>query len=717
DFSTCYYYEDCGIADTNGATAFSYGDMTNGTLLNGLNATSNVWEQGEYHPVLKTPARVELIPITIERYAGESLIGTQYLFLNKAGAFTLPAFSDFVKEIKINGVSTTETTFQIAQETTIELHLSIDAKHISEYNGAGSYFLGDADDMNALLTLSQTDSLSGCNVFLLADMDMSEVKISGGSFAGTLNGLYATVKNLQEPLFKEITAGGALRKLHFIGGNVDADAIVGTNRGRISDLTVQDMVFYGHYVGGIASINSGEITNCAVKNGYLIGHQAAGGIAAVNNGLIKDCINHASVVSVGKTVAGIVAFNSGKLESCINVGMLYGATRYAIAPSSDTTSYYWDWCVGEGEANALTDAALADQSMLDNLNTAVWEKGEKFPAITKINYERGDANGDHIVSIADALRVMKYLNGLVGEDEIDLTAADINGDGFSMPDAIRLLQSLNGAAPKAELPAYREEIDPDTVKIIDYNVRCGNDGTNKQIADRAPRLVRIVEQYQPDVIGLQEVVPEWMTYLEANFGDTYTIFNQYRAETSLESTPILYKTEKYNELDKGYFWLSETPDVESKGWDASHYRICNWVKLEDKATGAIFLFYNTHYDFYDKFREGASNLIINHATAQGGFTDYPVFLTGDFNMQETANGYQILVTDGPFEDLNVGLGYDPTASVSGYDPYSGADGDIIDYVFYSPDLITPKHYEVLNNFILGGYTSDHNGIYAEITLN
>ncbi|MBQ7090837.1 MAG: endonuclease/exonuclease/phosphatase family protein, partial [Clostridia bacterium] len=711
-------YEDCGIADTNGATAFSYGDMTNGTLLNGLNATSNVWEQGESHPVLKAPVRVELIPIAIERYAGENLIGTQYLFLNKAGSFTLPTLNDFVEEIRVNGVPTTETTFQINQATTIEIILSIDAKHISEYNGTGSYFLGDADDMKTLLTLTQTDSLSGSNFFLLSDVDMTEVRISGGRFAGTLNGLYATVKNLQEPLFEEITVNGALRKLHFAGGNVDADAIVLTNRGRISDITVQDMVFYGQYAGGIASVNSGEIANCTVKNGYLIGHQAAGGIAAVNNGLIQDCINHAAVVSVGKTVAGITAFNSGKLESCINVGMLYGAARHAIAPSNDGTSYYWDWCVGEGNATALTDSELADPSMLDNLNPAAWKKGEKFPAIIEINYERGDANGDHIVNLADALRIMRYLNELVSAEEIDLTAADINGDGFSMPDAIRLLKALNGATPKAELPAYREETGPNTVKIIDYNVRCGNDGTNKQIADRAPRLVRIVEQYQPDVIGLQEVVPEWMTYLEANFSDTYTIFNQYRAESSLESTPILYKTDKYNELDKGYFWLSETPDVESKGWGAGHYRICNWVKLEDKATGAIFLYYNTHYDFTDEFRIGAGNLIISHATAQGGFTDYPVFLTGDFNMDASADGYKLLTGENAFKDVNgniEGVAYDQTSTYTGYNVY-GANS-IIDFVFYSPDLITPKHYEVLNNFILGGYTSDHNGIYAEITLN
>ena len=681
NFATCYYNVDCGETDTNDAIATALAAFSNGTLTANLNTTSNIWEQGETHPTLKTPERIQLIPIVLNRHTSEKLINTQYVYLNAAGTYTLPAINAFVKEIKINGEVTTETTHQISEATTFDLYLSVDAEPISSYNGSDNYFIGNNDDLKTFLELSKTDTLSGSNFFLVSDVDAGEIDISGGKFAGTLNGFYTTIRNLNEPLFEEITSTGALRKINFAGGNLDENGVVITNKGRISDVTVKDMVFYGHYAGGIVGTNSGEIINCSVQNGYAVGHKAAGGIAAINNGTIKNCINHASVVSVGSVVGGVAAFNSGLIESCINVGMLYGGTRYAIAPSSDATSYYWDWCVGEGNATALTDSELAEKSMLDNLDPAVWEEGAKFPAIMKFDYERGDANGDHIVSLADALRIMRYLNGLLTEDEIDLVAADINGDGFSIPDAIRLLQSLKGAAPKAELPDYQEETDPYTIKIVDYNVRVGNDGTNKNIADRAPRLIRVIEEYQPDIIGLQEVNPEWMTYIEANFADTYTILNKYRAQESNESTPILYKTEKYNELDHGFFWLSETPDVESKGWDASYWRICTWVKLEDKVTGEAFLYYNTHYDFTEKCREGSSNLIINHATAQGGYTEYPVLRTG---------------------------------SSGGYNP--GVPNGIIDFVFFSPDLLTAEYYEILNNYILGGYTSDHNGIYAEVKI-
>ena len=35
-----------------------------------------------------------------------------------------------------------------------------------------------------------------------------------------------------------------------------------------------------------------------------------------------------------------------------------------------------------------------------------------------------------------------------------------------------------------------------------------------------------------------------------------------------EHSAIFYRTDKFDVIEKGDFWLSETPDVPSKGWDA-----------------------------------------------------------------------------------------------------------------------------------------------------
>ena len=712
DFSTCYYFDECGEIDSNGANSFSKNALTDGSLTAALNETSAVWEQGTANPTLKTPERKGLIVITVNRYFGDTLLDTAIQCLTQQGTYTVPSYQNIIKSVQVNGVETDALTVDVTANTVIDIHLKVQGKPIQQLGESGNYFISNVADLTYLLERSRYQSLKNCNFFLLSDIDAASITIGGGRFEGTLNGLNHTIRNLSAPLFTEITKTAELRKLSIVGGNISSNGIFGLeNKGRIFDVALQDVVIYGTNAGGIVGVNYGEISGCSV-DGYVIGPKSAGGIAAINYGQISDCANNASIVSVGSTAAGISAANFGIVDRCLNVGMLYGDARYAVANQSETNSYSWDWCGGEGASELLGDVQIADRAMLDRLHPTLWEAGERFPAPAQNEIVRGDANGDQRVNLSDALRMLKYLNELIGEEEIDLNCADMNADGFSITDAIRLLKYLNG--PKAVSQPPQEESDPYTIKLIDYNIRYTNDGENKNFSDRAPRLWSVIEEYDPDIIGLQEVVPTWLTYLETYFGDEYTIFLKYRASSSLEATPILYKTDKYNELDRGYFWLSDTPDVESKGWGASHFRICNWVKLEDKVTGEIFLYYNSHFHGTDTFHAGAAPLIIEHAKAQGGFTEYPVLLTGDFNTTKGTDGYMQYV-NGPFENLNGDDNYDFTPTTSGYDP-GPENGHIIDYVFYDENLLTPKTYKVLNEKIMGGYTSDHNGIYAEIGL-
>ena len=133
------------------------------------------------------------------------------------------------------------------------------------------------------------------------------------------------------------------------------------------------------------------------------------------------------------------------------------------------------------------------------------------------------------------------------------------------------------------------------MKVVTFNLRCGNDPNGNSIEERAPRLKAVMDRYDADLVGFQEVTPAWMEHLTADFGDEYEIFNKYRAEKNLESTPMMWKKDQFECLDKGYFWLSDTPDVSSPSWDEKDQngipgRICSWVKLRDKATGVTFNF-------------------------------------------------------------------------------------------------------------------------------
>ena len=79
------------------------------------------------------------------------------------------------------------------------------------------------------------------------------------------------------------------------------------------------------------------------------------------------------------------------------------------------------------------------------------------------------------------------------------------------------------------------------LSVISFNIRYCSDPNGNSIAERAPRLNKIMSFYDADVIGFQEYTPEWEEYIEKYFCSDYEVFNKYRAEKSLESTPILWK--------------------------------------------------------------------------------------------------------------------------------------------------------------------------------
>ena len=103
------------------------------------------------------------------------------------------------------------------------------------------------------------------------------------------------------------------------------------------------------------------------------------------------------------------------------------------------------------------------------------------------------------------------------------------------------------------------------MKVISFNIRYRDDDNGHSIKERAFRLKRILEKSNASLIGLQECTPEWLTCLEEDYGKDYEIFNVWRV--GYESTPILVKKADFEVLDKGCFWLSDTPDIPSNGWD------------------------------------------------------------------------------------------------------------------------------------------------------
>ena len=249
------------------------------------------------------------------------------------------------------------------------------------------------------------------------------------------------------------------------------------------------------------------------------------------------------------------------------------------------------------------------------------------------------------------------------------------------------------------------------IKTVSFNIRCCDDVDGHAISERAPRLNEILFKIKPDLIGFQECQLPWEPLIEDAYLKDYEMYLVHRAEKNPESTPILWRRDRFSCLEKGHFWLSDTPDVESRGWDElfNCYRICLWALLQDKESGEKFVFMNTHYGFGDKGQCDSGDLIAARAKAIG---DYPIVLTGDFNMKPTDAGYGQITSY--FTDSNAVTSRDFRATFHGYAPEKHLD-EHIDYCFVN-DKVMPVSYTMLDETFDGKYPSDHYGLLVELMI-
>lgn len=249
------------------------------------------------------------------------------------------------------------------------------------------------------------------------------------------------------------------------------------------------------------------------------------------------------------------------------------------------------------------------------------------------------------------------------------------------------------------------------MRVITFNIRCADDPKGHSVAERAPRLKKLIEPLDAELIGFQECTPEWLEFLEKDFGGKYEIFNIYRSKSNKESCPILWKKDRFKALKKGIFWLSDTPETESKGWDELYdcYRVCEYALLMDRKNAKVLLFMNTHFGFGDKGQAASARLIAEYARKTA---DAPTVVTGDFNMEPESEGYREMRRW--FKDANAETANDGGITYHGYDPQN-PNGEHIDYCFVN-GKVRALSAEILRAGENGKFPSDHYGILFEIEI-
>ena len=251
------------------------------------------------------------------------------------------------------------------------------------------------------------------------------------------------------------------------------------------------------------------------------------------------------------------------------------------------------------------------------------------------------------------------------------------------------------------------------MKIMSFNVLCGGQG-QKEWPMRTPLVVRTIYKQDPDTFGVQEAHIGWMRVLTSCLpAYDYVGVGRDDGKEAGEFSAVFYKRDKYDLLDSGSFWLSETPDKPGKGWDAACIRICSWAKLREKDSGKTFVHLNTHLDHRGAvaMQKGAE-LVAERGSAIGA--GCPAFFTGDFNVTPQSAPCKAVLAQGFADCRDAAPDGDKGVTFHNFDPQN-YKGEVIDYVFVKGD-VTVNKFEVIRDVVDGALPSDHYPVCADVTF-
>ena len=179
-------------------------------------------------------------------------------------------------------------------------------------------------------------------------------------------------------------------------------------------------------------------------------------------------------------------------------------------------------------------------------------------------------------------------------------------------------------------------------RIMSFNVLCWGEGEHS-IDNRIPLVISVIKKYAPDSFGVQEAHKKWIDALVGGLPEyDYVGVGRDDGNEKGEYAAVFYRKERFAASDSGNFWISETPDIPSKGWDAACIRIATYVKLTDKVSGESYIHFNTHLDHIGvQAQINGAKMIQKKAASFGGV---PVVATGDFNVMPDSDCYKTMIS-------------------------------------------------------------------------
>jgi len=247
------------------------------------------------------------------------------------------------------------------------------------------------------------------------------------------------------------------------------------------------------------------------------------------------------------------------------------------------------------------------------------------------------------------------------------------------------------------------------LNVATFNLRMDtpNDGENAW-PNRKEMIKGLFRFHDFDICGTQEGYKHQLDDILQLGNYAYVGAGRDDGKDAGEHSAIFYKKDRFDVVENGDFWYSETPDVPGKGWDATCCnRICSWAKFRDNETGKEFFVFNSHYDHQGRVaRKNSSLLLLKQLKEIAG--DFPVFCTGDFNATPDDEPIQIIYNDGKMKDSYLVTKQPPYGTVGTTNSFdlSSSMKNRIDYVWVTEGIMVTK-YGVLNEQQYGRFPSDH----------
>lgn len=253
------------------------------------------------------------------------------------------------------------------------------------------------------------------------------------------------------------------------------------------------------------------------------------------------------------------------------------------------------------------------------------------------------------------------------------------------------------------------------LNLMTFNLRYDNPKDNEDNwHHRKEKVTDLIKNYEPAIFGIQEGLSHQVHYLDSNLTNyKYIGIGREDAKEKGEFSAIFYDTTKIILEEENTFWLSESPDTISVGWDAALERICTYGLFKSKESDKLIWVFNTHFDHRGKeARKNSANLILNKIEELNS-DNLPIALMGDFNSIPTDPPIVIisnklkdgkLISEKPF--------YGPFGTFNGF---SEKAPNRIDYIF-TDNLKVLRYIHIDDRLNNNRHTSDHFPVFTTIQM-